>query len=140
MDKEVIDFLNANKIGCLSTDIGSDIHGAAVHYTYVRDTNSFYIQTNRDSRKCTLLRERGECSASFVVGFSEEEWKTYQADGRARLVTDAKERGDFSEIRLKQYPGEDFSSDPEVAFIEFTPSWWRYTDFNTKPKKIIEIS
>lgn len=140
MDKEVINFLNANKIGCLSTDIGSDIHGAAVHYTYVPDSNSFYVQTNLDTRKCTLLRERGECSASFVVGFSEEEWKTYQADGRARLITDAEERKEFSDTRLKQYPGEDYSTDQEVAFIEFTPNWWRYTDFNAKPKKIIESS
>lgn len=137
MKKEVVDFITSHNIGCLTTEIKEGIHAAAVHITFVPDRDIFLIQTNLDSRKCELLREQNECKASLVIGFSEEEWKTFQADGTVRLLNDAEERKRFSEIRQKQYPSPDYTDDPEVAFLEFTPNWWRYTDSNTKPKNII---
>ncbi len=137
MDQIIKDYLITHKIGCLSVAIKVGLHGAAVHYT-LTEQGSFYIQTELGTRKCELLRDRGEVPATFVVGFSEEEWKTYQADGTVRLITDPQERKTFSEIRSKQYPGTDFTDDLEVAFLEFIPRWSRYTDSNTKPKTIIE--
>lgn len=137
MDSTVIDYLKSHEIGCLAVAIKEGIHGAAVHYT-LTDRGTFYIQTELSTRKCELLREKGEADATFVVGFSEEEWKTFQADGSVRTITDPIERKEFSRVRRAQYPGTDFTDDSEVAFLEFTPSWSRYTDSNTKPKTIIE--
>lgn len=137
MNKEVQDFLGSHTIGCLATQIQVGVHAATVHYTLTK-AGHFYVQTNLDSRKCELLRSQSSVAASFVVGFSEDEWKTFQADGTVRLLTDPTERKQFVKTRLKQYPGTDYSDDPEVAFLEFTPTWWRYSDLNTKPPTIIE--
>lgn len=137
MDRVVHDFLVSHPIGCLAIAIKDGIHAAAVHYT-VTDKGTLYIQTEITTRKCSLLRETGQESAAFVAGFSEEEWKTYQADGTVRLITDTDERKRFMAARQKQFPGTDFSDDLEIAFLEFIPSWSRYTDSNTKPKTIIE--
>ncbi len=138
MDPIVKEFVTSHEIGCLAVEeISGGLHAAAIHYT-VTDAGTFYIQTNLDSRKCSLLKEKGRVKAAFVSGFSEEEWKTYQASGHVRLVTDPIERRNFSDTRQKQFPGPDYTDDPEVAFLEFIPNWWRYTDSNTKPKTIIE--
>lgn len=130
-------FLLAHEVGCISTEINDGLHSAAIHYT-LTDQGTFYIQTNLDSRKCLLLKESGEVKAALVVGLSTEEWKTYQANGTARLITDPVERRLFASIRGKQFSGKNYADDPEVAFIEFSPIWSRYTDSNTKPKTIIE--
>jgi uncharacterized protein YhbP (UPF0306 family) len=137
MNTTVQEYLISKQIGCLAVAIKDGAHGAAVHYT-LSSQGTFYIQTELKTRKCELLREKGEAPATFVVGFSEEEWKTYQADGTVRLVTTPEERATFAEVRGKQYPGPNFADDQEVAFLEFTPTWSRFTDSNTKPKTIIE--
>lgn len=137
MNTIIKDYLTSKQIGCLAVAVSDGVHGAAVHYT-ITEQGTFYIQTELKTRKCQLLREKGEADATFVVGFSEEEWKTYQADGIVRLITDPQERKTFAEVRGKQYPGTDFTDDPEVAFLEFTPNWSRFTDASTKPKSIIE--
>lgn len=137
MEITVVDYLKSHQIGCLAVEMQQGVHGAAVHYT-LTDQGTFYIQTELTTRKCELLRENGVAAATFVVGFSEEEWKTFQADGSVRLITDPDERKEFSKIRQAQYPSTDFTNDLEVAFLEFIPNWSRFTDSNTKPKTIIE--
>lgn len=137
MNQIVRDYLLTHEVGCLAVATKEGLHGAAVHYT-VTDRGTIYIQTELNTRKCELLREKSKAAATFVVGFSEEEWKTYQADGSVRLLTDPDERKQFSAVRQAQFPGTDFADDLEVAFLEFTPSWSRFTDSNTKPKTVIE--
>lgn len=137
MDAIIRNYLKGQEIGCLAVPVESGLHGATIHYT-LTDQGTFYIQTNADSRKCSLLKERGELPATLVVGFTEEDWKTYQADGRVRFLTDPAERRLFGEVRQKQYPGTNYANDPEVAFLEFIPSWYRFTDAETKPKTVLE--
>jgi len=137
MDSVVTEFLKSHEVGCLATEIEGGLHGAAIHYT-LTETGTFYVRTDLESRKCSLLKKKGRVAGTFVVGFSFEERKTYQADGEVRLITDPAERQQFAEVRAEQFPGKSYYDDLEVAFLEFTPAWWRYTDMGTKPNTIIE--
>ncbi len=75
-----------------------------------------------------------ESKASVVLGFSEEEWITLQMDGEVRAILDKDELEKVHKIHYAKYPdSKKWKDDPSTIFLAFTPNWWRYTDYNTKP-------
>lgn len=138
MNQKVIDFLNKEHIGVLSITLpDGDVHGASLHFSHSKDLK-FYFSTERRSRKCTGIRDGSKAKASLVVGTSETEWKTVQMSGIARGLTDEEEIKVAKEIYYGKHPGsKKWESDPETFFIEFTPTWWRYSDLSNYPPEII---
>ncbi len=135
-EQKVLEFLESNRVGVLSVLLkdGSP-HGATVHFSHQNNPAKFFFLTDRTYRKCEALLEGGLVRASFVIGFSEEEMKTLQLDGTVRIVSDGEELAALKKIHFQKIPtAKEHENDPDSVFLEFTPTWWRYTDYNTKPE------
>ena len=131
-----LDFLAANRIGVLSVILkdGSP-HGSTVHFSREPKTAHLFILTDRTYRKCEALLGGETGRASFVVGTSEAEMKTLQLNGTVRLVSDPARLAEIKEIHFARIPSaRQYEDDPDSVFLEFTPAWWRYTDYTTDPE------
>jgi general stress protein 26 len=138
-DQKVLDYLNKNRVGVLVTLLKDGTpHGAALHYSQKDNPLEIYFSTESTSRKCQALNNGKPGKASLVVGFSEEEWITLQMDGEIQAILDKNELKKVQEIHYTKHPNsEKFKNDPTTIFLKFTPGWFRYTDYNTKPSTII---
>lgn len=76
--------------------------------------------------------------ASIVIGFSEKNKITLQMRGEIRLIKGLEELEEAKKIHFDRHPFSKKYFSPETVFIEFTPKWWRYTDFNIHPELVIE--
>lgn len=139
MDQKILDFLPKEHVCSLTTLLpdGSP-HAAALHFSHQADPFKLYFSTENTSRKCKALLDGKSSKAAVVVGLSEEEWITFQIDGDVRAITESGELKVAKSVHYAKNPGsQKFENDPATLFLEFTPSWWRFTDFNTKPPTII---
>ncbi len=113
-------------------------HAAAVHYSHIGSPLVFYFSTDNTSRKCQGLLNGETVKAAVVIGFSEEEWATMQMEGKVNLVTDNQELLKAQQTHYDKHPNSaKYKDEPETVFLVFTPTWWRYTDYNTDPETLI---
>ena len=139
MNQKIFDFLKNHRVSVVST-LRSDgsPHAAALHYSHKESPLTLYFSTENTSRKCQALLDGKPGKASVIVGFSEEEWITLQMDGEVRAILDKNELKKVHAIHYPKHPNsEKYKDDPATIFLAFTPSWWRYTDYNTKPITIV---
>jgi hypothetical protein len=135
MDKEALVYLGQSRVGCLAVAMpDGSLRSSALHYSHTAEPLKILIQTSRDTRKAEAFLNGRVAPASFTVGFSEEEWLTLQLDGTARLLKEEGEIAAFKKIHhakiveAAQYVGKD------TIYIEFTPTWHRYTDLTSRRK------
>lgn len=138
MDNKVVAFLNSHRVsvlGVLQND--SMVHSATLHFAHAENLPHFYVWTEKASRKCQSLLDGSERNASFVVGFDEEEFATFQAEGKVKIAM-----GDDLENGWTAY-GNKFPDrkagreNPDMVLLQFTPNWWRFTNMKTDPKTVI---
>lgn len=138
MDKNVISFLQHHRISVLSV-LQSDgsIHSATLHYATIENPLSFVFMTGKKSQKCQSLLDGSEQVASLVVGFSEEEFVTFQAQGKVKMVE--KSDNEKWQIYIDKYPSRSKGREnPEYVLLQFTPLNWKYTDMKgDSPVKVI---
>jgi general stress protein 26 len=139
MEKEVLEFLknhNVSVLGILQED--TSIHSAALHYANTDDPIAFYFLTEKTSRKCRPLVSGKAVNASFVVGFDESEFATFQAEGIVEIVSNTEGLTKGWEAYIAKYPErEKGRTNPAMTLLKFTPSWWRMTDMKTDPPTIL---
>ena len=138
MDSKIIAFLTSHRVCSLTTLLleGSP-HGAALHYSHQEDPLLLYFSTENTSRKVEALLNGKSAKASVVIGFSEEEWITLQMDGEVTVVNNDQLK-EVHKIHYAKHPDSaKYKDDPETIFLAFTPTWWRYTDYNTTPLTIL---
>ncbi len=138
MDKEIIRILENNTICCLSMarSDGSP-HSAVMHYSVKNNPLTLFFSTSKTSRKCQKLASEQTVKASVVIGFLDDT-NTLQIDGNIRQIVDPREITSVSQAHYQKNPGSaEFKDDPDTIFLAFTPTWWRYTDYNTNPVTII---
>ena len=139
MDAKIIKFIEENRIGVLSIlrKDGSP-HSATLHYAVSTKPLRFYFSTENTSRKCEGLLTGEVVKGSMVIGFREKEWLTLQMDGEVKGLLKPEDILEAQKIFYAKHPSsEKYKDDPATIFLEFTPSWWRFTDYNTKPTTII---
>ncbi len=140
IDTQILDFLIGHRICALTTLLqdGSP-HAAAIHFSYNESPFEFYFSTKNTTKKCEALLDGQSSKASVVVGLSDEEWITLQMDGTVKSILDPAESEKTAAIHYARHPhaATRFKNDPSTLFLHFTPKWWRYTDFNTKPPTIL---
>lgn len=139
MDQKILDFLNNHRVCSLTTLLkdGSP-HAAALHYSHKVNPLEFYFSTENTSIKCQALLNVSFKKASVVIGFSEEEWITLQMDGVVKAILDKEELKVVQEIHYKKHPDSaQYKDAPATIFLKFTSNWWRYTDYNSDPPKIL---
>lgn len=139
MDKKILDFLAKHRVCSLTTLLrdGSP-HAAALHYSHRNDPLELYSSTENTSLKTQSLLDGKSTKASVVIGFSEEEWITFQMDGEVKAIFDSEELKRVHSIHYAKIPdAEQYKNDLATIFLKFIPKWWRYTDYNTDPPAIL---
>lgn len=136
VNKKVLDFLGKNRVGVLAVQLkDKSPHAAAMHYSHLATPLEIYIQTENTSRKCQAIIKGGTVRAAFVVGFSEEEFKTLQINGNIKVVSKSK-LPSLYKVHYKKHPdAKKWKDDPATVFLVFKPTWWRYTEY--KPKLLV---
>ena len=115
-------------------------HAATVHFAHAENPLMFFFETDRNYRNSESLLSKEMARASLVIGVDENNKKTFQADGEARLLK-AEEEKLFEEIYLGKFPNKKKKIvDPNSIFFTFTPKWWRFTDYTKPEGKIIFTS
>lgn len=138
MNSDVRAYLDTHHIGVFSVLLPTnEIHGATVHLSYTFDPFTLYIQTSKESVKAEPLIAGTEVPCSVVLGVSEEEWKTLQIRGVARIISDPAVLEKIGEIHEMKNPGSAKRRGPHTIFIQVSPTWWRYSDLKQKPPVII---
>jgi general stress protein 26 len=140
METNLIDFLTKQRVGSFATILkdGSP-HSAALHFSHQNEPFELYFSTDNTSLKVQDLLDGKTSKASFVVGFSEEEWITVQMDGEVSVVADEEELKKIHKIHYaKITQAEKYKDDPSTLFLKFNPKWWRYSDYNTDPPIILQ--
>jgi len=137
MNKKVLDFTAKHRVCTLSVLLkNGSPHSAAMHYSHSDTPFEIYIQTENTSKKCEALLGGKSTKASFVIGFSEEEFKTLQMDGEIKTL-DKKHLKSVHKIHYKKLPdAEQWKDDPATLFLIFKPKWYRYTEYKPKFFKI----
>lgn len=139
MDVRVNEFLTHHRVGTISiASANGTPHSAAVHFAHATNPLKIYIVTEKKSKKTQGLLEGLSASASFVTGFSEEEWVTFQADGDIHIPRGEKELTEAKAAYYLKFPtaqANEYNSD--ITFLVFTPHQWKYTNLNPDPWEII---
>ena len=139
MDSKIVDFLKKERVGVLSVILPEGIpHSATVHFSESIDPLKLYIQTSNRTTKVKPFLNGKSGKAAFVIGFSERDWLTLQMRGSIVAIRDKKELERIYKIHYKKQPEAEQYKGPKTVFLKFTPTWYRYTDFNTDPETKIE--
>ena len=139
MDQKIKDFLKKEHVGVISVLLADGSpHSATVHYSHQESPLKFFIQTSNGTVKVQNLLDGKIGRAAMVIGFSEQDWLTIQMRGAIRAVTDSNELETIYKIHYAKHPDAEKYKGPKTVFLEFTPTWWRFTDFNTDPETIVE--
>lgn len=134
MKQEILDFIKTERICVLAVEmLDGSPHSATVHFAHTENPLTFLFRTHRNYRKSEPLFGREISRASIVIGFDENNMKTFQVDGEVRLVRDD-ERASFNEVYLGKFlEKKQKDDDPTSVSFVFVPTWWRFTDW-TKPE------
>lgn len=139
MDSRVYDLIRKERT-CVLSILQEDgtPHAATVHFSHTEDPLKFFIQTSNKTLKAQPFLNDDTGKAAIVLGFSEEEWVTLQLHGDIRAVSDPSELEAIYKIHYAKNPDAEQYRGPNTVFLEFVPTWWRYTDLNTEPETILK--
>ena len=141
MQQNIIDFINSQRICVLAFEMmdGSP-HASTVHFAFDQKSGIFFFETYNTYRKGEVLMNKKTIRASVVVGFDENNMKTLQLDGEARLIS-SEEKDLYDQVYFEKFTNKkEKSLDPKFIFFLFQPKWWRYTDWTGKNGKVIVSS
>ncbi|CAN5141646.1 hypothetical protein BH09PAT1_BH09PAT1_0030 [soil metagenome] len=133
MDQRVKNYLEKQHVGVLSiSDPDTSIHSAALHYSFNESLPIFLFITERQSEKCKPLLDGSEHQAALVIGFSEEEYKTFQAKGTVRIILE-KNPAAWNNYFEKFPERSKMHMSPDYVILQFIPTFWKYSDNKTTP-------
>ncbi len=135
MQQQILDYIKSQRIAVLGMQkLDSAPHSATIHYGYTDDPLSFIILTSRTSKKCEALVANGKCKGSLVLGTSEEDMRTMQLEGDVEFTEDPT----ILDAYFARFPEkwDKYSPGGHDAFLLFTPTWWRYSDYKAEGQKI----
>ena len=139
MNQQIIDLISKERVCVISTILPGNIsHSAAMHFSHQTDPLRIFIQTTNNTEKVKGILNGETGKASIVIGFSEQDWLTLQMRGDIKIISDPERLPEIHKVHYKKNPdAEQYKESSNTVFLEFTPTWWRYTDFNTDPETII---
>lgn len=139
IDPLAVQLLEAERVCVISVVLGDGSpHSAVVHYSHQLEPLKIFIQTSPTVKVRAVQEKGGTAKAALVAGLSEEKFVTLQMRGVVRIVSDRAELERIYHIHYAKLPEAERYKDASTVFFEFTPAWWRYSDFNVEPEKVIE--
>ena len=140
MNPLAVDLLTKERVGVIAVVLAdSSPHAATVHYSAQTDPVRIFIQTYPTIKVDAIKKSGGVVRAAMVVGMSETDFLTLQMRGQVRIVSELHQLEQIYAIHYRKHPEAEKYKSPTTVFLEFTPTWWRYSDFKTEPETIIEI-
>jgi hypothetical protein len=141
MNTEILQYIQGQRTGVLAVEmLDGSPHAATLHFASSDVPFLFFFETNQNYRKSESLIQKHSTRASLVVGFDENEMKTFQSDGIVRIVSGSDKKL-FDEVYFGKFPDKIKNKDnPDVIFFMFIPQWWRFTDWKTPGGKKIMTS
>lgn len=141
MNQDILNYIASQQVCVLAVEmVDGSPHAATVHYAHTVEPLVFYFETCREYRKAEALLGRVASRASVVIGTHEKTTKTMQMDGVVQLLS-ASEREVFDLVYLKKFPEKaEKLKDSKFILFKFTPTWWRFSDFDTPEGKKIILS
>ena len=137
MDERILKFLAKDRIAVLTTILATGVpHSASLHYASEQMATGFLFGTERQSRKCSHFEIGKRYPASLVVGFSEQEFVEFQAEGEVYIVGERDELDKFWGVYAEKYNGAKEDETGKSVLLRFVPKWWRYTEFKPKYFKL----
>lgn len=138
MNEVIEQLLTSEPIGVLSVLLADGtLHAATIHFSQTVEPFKLYMQTSNTTIKAQPFVDGKTGPAALVIGVSEATWRTLQLHGTVRAILDPEEIAEVAKIHYEKHPEAGKYQSPKNLFLEFTPSWWRYSDFNTDPPTII---
>ena len=138
MDPKAIELLGKERICVISVVMTDEApHAAIVHYSHASEPVRIFIQTYPTVKTKAIQEKGGKAKAAVALG-NEGDFIEVQMRGEVRIVIGQRELDEIYKIHYAKYPGAEKHKDAETIFLEFTPTWWRYTDFNTDPEIVVE--
>lgn len=132
MDQIVHNFLVKNRLCVLSIiDTAGNPYSATVFYAYNENPLKLYFLSDKRTKKVEELINGKTQRASLVIGFTEGEWKSFQAIGITSLVHETEDLMHAESIYYLKYPhATHLTKDKNLALFSFTPLHWKFTDLN----------
>jgi len=137
--QEAYTFLQAHKLGVLSTQSSEgQLWGAAIYY-YVDDRFNFYFLTHTDTQKYRNLREYPRVALTVADDYTQT---TVQTAGGVTELPPGDERDDIFQKLTAIHPAGQYSwvtpvkkmSEGEVALMKLTPDVLQFSNF--KPDRV----
>lgn len=132
MDSRILDLVARERVSVMAVCLpDGTVHAAALHYSHRNDPFAIIIGTETTTRKAQGLEDGRPAKASVVIGFDENQMVTVQMDGEVRMAIDPEELKQIKAIHYVKHPGaKKYDGEPANCFLIFTPTWWRYSEFN----------
>lgn len=139
MNEKAIALLKKERICVLSVVLADGSpHAAEMHFSAEFEPVKLFFQTYPTVKTKTIEEKGGFAKAAVVVGLSEADFVSLQMRGDIRIVKDKKELENLQSVHYAKLPEAKKYKNSESIFLEFTPTWWRYSDFNTDPETVVE--
>ena len=135
MNENILNFIKSQRVAVLGVQkLDGAPHSATMHFVNLEDPLRFLILTSSASKKCEAIVANGKCKASLVIGISEEDMKTIQLEGDAEFTEDTS----ILDAYFAKFPEkwDKYSPGGHDAFMLFTPTWWKFSDYKAEGQKI----
>jgi hypothetical protein len=133
---EIFDLVRDRRLAVIASVASSGGPEAAIVGIAVTDEHEIIFDTLKNTRKYANLKADPRCA--LVVEGDEE--ITIQIEGVV-FEPSGECLAHYQEIYFRVHPdGRDRSQWPGIACLVVRPTWIRYSDFRTKPERIVEIS
>ena len=113
-------------------------HAAALHYSEQINPVKLFIQTYPTLKTKAIEEKGGVAKAAVVVGLNDIDFLSLQMHGNVKIVSNLNYLQEIYKIHYAKQPQAEKHKSPTTIFLEFVPTWWRYTDFTTDPETVIE--
>ncbi len=122
----LLEYLRTQRICALAVEmLDGSPHVATVHFAHTEEPLTFLIETSREYRKAEKVMKDGVTRASLCVGFVEGAVQAAQFDGILKEAS-----AEAVQLYLQKFPEKaDKAASPTTIFLQFDPSWWRFTNW-----------
>jgi len=131
------DFISSHKLAVISSLSAAHVPQSALVGFAVASDLRIIFDTVTDSRKYHNLTANP--NASLVIGWKDE--RTAQIEGKA-YTPEGDELEELKKVYYQAYPDgwQRAATWPNLAYFCVKPVWIRYSDFNTDPPGIFEMT
>jgi len=135
--KKVLDFLNKQQLGVLSTvTLDGNPESAVVGFGVMDNLELFFGTQNYTRKYKNLIVNK---NVSFVTGWDDNITIQYEGISQELSANDGA-LNEYKETYFAKNPNaRKYINAPGQTFFKVFPIWIRYSNLNTNPKEIFEI-